>query len=48
MSSRRPYRASLGIERALVEIEARKGQYYDSAAVEACLRPFREKDYKIV
>lgn len=34
-----------GFAAALVEIEARKGQYYDAAVVEAALRLFREKGY---
>lgn len=42
MSSHRPYRAALGIEVALKEIERGRGSAYDSAVVDACLKLFRE------
>ncbi|MBI2960891.1 MAG: GAF domain-containing protein [Betaproteobacteria bacterium] len=43
MASHRPYRPSLGIEAALAEIErGRAAAAYDPAAVDACLRLFRE------
>ncbi|NRF71104.1 PAS domain S-box protein [Aquincola sp. S2] len=41
MSSHRPYRAGLGIEAALAEVEARRGSWLDPQAVDACLRVFR-------
>lgn len=41
MSSHRPYRAALGIERALDEISRNKGKLYDSDMVDICLRLFR-------
>jgi PAS domain S-box-containing protein len=47
MASHRPYRPSLGIDAALVEIEKNKGILYDDAAVEACLRLFREKGFEL-
>lgn len=47
MSSHRPYRAGLGLEAALAEIEKGTGMRYDSAVVAACLRLFREKGYQI-
>jgi HD-GYP domain-containing protein (c-di-GMP phosphodiesterase class II) len=47
MSSHRPYRASLGIEAALEEIEKNKGTLFDKDVVNACLRLFREKGYKL-
>jgi HD-GYP domain-containing protein (c-di-GMP phosphodiesterase class II) len=47
MSSHRPYRAALGIEAALEEIEKNKGTLYDNAVVDACLSLFREKGYKL-
>ena len=47
MSSHRPYRASLGIEAALEEIEKNRGILYDAAVVDACLKLFREKGYRI-
>ena len=40
MSSHRPYRPSLGTEKALEEIETQKGVLYDPQVVEACLRVF--------
>ncbi len=48
MASHRPYRASLGIEPALQEIEKNKGVLYDEAVVNACLKLFREKGYKLL
>jgi HD-GYP domain-containing protein (c-di-GMP phosphodiesterase class II) len=48
MASHRPYRASLGIEAALEEIEKNKGILYDVSVVDACLRLFRERDYVFV
>jgi PAS domain S-box-containing protein/putative nucleotidyltransferase with HDIG domain len=47
MASHRPYRPGLGIEPALEEIEKNKGIVYDNAVADACLRLFREKNYKI-
>lgn len=38
MASHRPYRASLGIDLALQEIQKNAGRLYDSQVVEACLR----------
>ncbi len=48
MASHRPYRASLGIEAALEEIENNKGILYDTAVADACLRLFREKGYQLI
>ena len=47
MSSHRPYRAGLGIDNALAEIERGSGGVYDSKVADACLRLFREKGYSI-
>lgn len=47
MSSHRPYRAGLGVEAALAEIERGRGTLYDETVVDACLTLFREKNYKI-
>ncbi|MBM3372556.1 MAG: HD domain-containing protein [Betaproteobacteria bacterium] len=47
MSSHRPYRPGLGIDKALEEIENKAGQYYDANVVAACLRLFRERGYRI-
>jgi len=47
MASHRPYRPALGVDAALEEIEKNKGILYDDAVADACLRIFREKDFKI-
>lgn len=47
MASHRPYRAGLGIDRALAEIERGRGTAYDPQVSDACLRLFREKQYSI-
>jgi PAS domain S-box-containing protein len=47
MSSHRPYRVGLGIEKALAEIERGRGTAYDAQVADACLRLFREKHYTI-
>ncbi|MEI8174288.1 MAG: HD domain-containing phosphohydrolase [Deltaproteobacteria bacterium] len=47
MASNRPYRPALGLNAALDEIENNKGTLYDADAVDACLRLFREKGYKL-
>lgn len=47
MASHRPYRSALGIEIALQEIEKNKGTLYDTRAVDACLRLFRESEFKL-
>jgi PAS domain S-box-containing protein len=48
MASHRPYRAALGVEAALEEIEKNKGIFYDDVVADACLRLFREKGYKLI
>jgi PAS domain S-box-containing protein len=47
IASFRPYRPARGIETALQEIEAQQGILYDAQAVQACLRLFREKGYRL-
>jgi PAS domain S-box-containing protein len=47
MASHRPYRASLGIDQAIEEIEKNKGILYDDVVVDACLKLFREKGYQL-
>jgi putative nucleotidyltransferase with HDIG domain len=47
MASHRPYRPGLGIERALDEIQAKRGQWYCEEAVDACTRFFREKGFRL-
>jgi HD-GYP domain-containing protein (c-di-GMP phosphodiesterase class II) len=46
MSSHRPYRPALGIDKALEEISKNKGKLYDPDVVDACVRLFTEKDFK--
>jgi len=45
MSSHRPYRPALGIDKALEEINEQKGVLYDLDVVEACLKLFRDKTF---
>jgi PAS domain S-box-containing protein/putative nucleotidyltransferase with HDIG domain len=47
MSSHRPYRPGLGIDKALAEIERGRGAAYDAQVADACLRIFREKGYAL-
>jgi PAS domain S-box-containing protein/putative nucleotidyltransferase with HDIG domain len=47
MASHRPYRAGLGINAALNEIEKNRGIFYDRVVADACLRLFREKGFKL-
>lgn len=47
MASHRPYRPALGIQTALEEISKNKGRLYDSEAVEACMRLFQDKSYRL-
>jgi PAS domain S-box-containing protein len=47
IGSHRPYRPSLGIDFALEEISRNKGILYDTDVVDACLRLFREKGFKL-
>ena len=46
ISSHRPYRPALGIDKALEEISENKGILYDVDTVDACLRLFTEKGFK--
>ena len=47
MSSHRPYRAALGIDKALDEIKHGRGVAYDVTVVDACLKLFNEKGYQL-
>jgi PAS domain S-box-containing protein len=47
MASHRPYRPSLGIDKALEEISQKKDVLYDSVVVDACLKLFHEKGFSI-
>jgi len=46
MSSHRPYRPALGIDKALEEISQNRGILYDQKVVDACLKLFKEKGFK--
>jgi len=47
MASHRPYRPAYPLNVALKEIEKNKGRLYDEKVVEACLRLFKEKGYRL-
>lgn len=46
MSSHRPFRPALGIDKALEEISRNRGVLYDAGVVDACLKLFTEKGFK--
>jgi len=46
MSSHRPYRTALGIDKALEEIIQNKGILYRPEVVNVCLKLFKEKGFK--
>lgn len=46
MVSKRPHRPAPGVEAAIKEIERGRGTLYDPDAVDACLRLFREQDFR--
>jgi PAS domain S-box-containing protein/putative nucleotidyltransferase with HDIG domain len=46
MSSHRPYRAGKGIDAALGEVTSQRGRGFDRDVVDACLRLFREKEFR--
>lgn len=47
ISSHRPYRPALGIDKAMEEISENKGILYDPAVADACLKLFNENSYII-
>ncbi|MFQ5956966.1 MAG: HD domain-containing phosphohydrolase [Candidatus Brocadiales bacterium] len=47
MSSHRPYRPALGVDKALEEISQNKGTLYDANVVDACVRLFTEKGFEL-
>jgi HD-GYP domain-containing protein (c-di-GMP phosphodiesterase class II) len=47
IASHRPYRPGLGIKASLDEIRKGSGVCYDPDAVDACIRLFRDKGYKL-
>jgi len=46
MSSHRPYRPALGVDKSLEEIIQNRGILYDPEVVDACLKLFKEKGFK--
>lgn len=48
IASHRPYRPSLGLDRALKEVSEKKGILYDHEVVNACLKLFNEKGYQLI
>jgi PAS domain S-box-containing protein len=46
MGSHRPYRPTLGIDKALEEIRNNRGILYEPAVVDACLALFLDKDFR--
>jgi HD-GYP domain-containing protein (c-di-GMP phosphodiesterase class II) len=47
MASHRPYRPSIGIDKALEEITKNKGVLYDPQVVDACLEIFNTKGFQL-
>ncbi len=47
MSSHRPYRPALGLEKAMEEIRENRGILYDPEVVGACVKLFQERGYKL-
>ena len=45
MSSHRPYRPALGLDKALDEVVKNSGILYDARVVDACVRVFKEKAF---
>lgn len=48
MCSHRPYRAALGVEVALEEIERGRGGAYDATVVDTCTKLFREQGFAFI
>ena len=46
MSSHRPYRPALGIDKALEEISMNKGKLYDPEVADVCMKLFKEDGFK--
>lgn len=46
MSSYRPYRPDLGMDKALKEVKKGKGKLYDPKVVEACIKIITKKGFK--
>lgn len=48
MTTHRPYRPALGLDKALAELESGRSTKYDAAVVDACLELFRKDGYQLV
>jgi len=46
MSSHRPYRPALGIDKALEEISKNRGILYDPEVVDICIKIFKEEEFR--
>jgi HD-GYP domain-containing protein (c-di-GMP phosphodiesterase class II) len=46
MAAHQPYRAARGIDKALEEISQNRGALYDPGVVGACLKLFKQKEFK--
>jgi len=46
MVSHRPYRPGMSVDKAMKEIEDKRGIFYDADVVDACLKLFRESNYQ--
>jgi HD-GYP domain-containing protein (c-di-GMP phosphodiesterase class II) len=47
MLSHRPYRPTLGIDKALEEINQNRGTLYDPDVVDACLKLFNDQGFNL-
>jgi PAS domain S-box-containing protein/putative nucleotidyltransferase with HDIG domain len=47
MASHRPYRPAFSIDKAMLEILQKRGVLYDEQVVDACMRLFNEKHFKL-
>lgn len=45
MTNHRPYRPGLGVDKALMEIQAQRGKTFDTVVVDACIRLFKESRF---
>jgi putative nucleotidyltransferase with HDIG domain len=48
MATHRPYRPSIGLDKALEEISYNRGTLYDSKVVDACLKVISEKGFEFL
>jgi HD-GYP domain-containing protein (c-di-GMP phosphodiesterase class II) len=46
MMTHRPFRPAYGVEAALKEVSMFRGRHYEPVVVDACVRLFREKNFK--